>query len=308
MASPSPEPGAAPRVLCAGIAVVDHVYQLGHFPAPGTKNRARDFAVACGGCAANEAIAAARLGAHTRLIAPLGDDATGDSILALLAREGIDCAGAIRVAGARSSVSAVLVDPSGERAIVNFRDEALSTARIADPEAALAATDAVLVDNRFPELVLPLAQAARRRGLPVVLDADAPTRLTEDLFAACTHIVFSADGLRATTGRDDLVESLRQIAPLTDARLVVTDGPRGTFWLEGDAAEHLPAFPVRAVDTLGAGDVFHGAFLVAVARNLPQREAVRFSAAAAAIKCTRFGGISGAPTAVEVAGFLADGK
>jgi sulfofructose kinase len=292
-------------ILCAGSAVLDHVYRLDAFPLPGTKNKARDFALVGGGCAANEAVAIARLGGRARIVCPLGVDAVGDEILRGLAREGVDTTTAVRVSGARSPISAILVDGSGERIIVNNRDDSLNAARLDDPDAVLAGADAVLADNRFPDLTLPVLAAARARGLPVVLDGDRPTRETELFLTRSTHVVFSAEGLRATAGRHDLVEGLRALAGSTPAWLCVTDGPNGAWWLEGGAIRHAPAFPVAAIDTLGAGDVFHGAFVLQLAEGADVAAAVRFSAAAAAIKCTRFGGRDGAPSRAEVAAFLA---
>src|SRR3954466_14434255 len=137
------------RVLCAGIAVLDHVYHLEKFPLPGTKTRARDFALVGGGCAANAAVAIARLGGHASLAAPLGGDDVGDQIRAGLAAEGVDCRASVRVAGATSPISAILVDASGERIIVNRRDENLSAAALEGPDLLAGSCDAVLADNRF---------------------------------------------------------------------------------------------------------------------------------------------------------------
>jgi sugar/nucleoside kinase (ribokinase family) len=298
----------APRVLCAGITVEDHVYQLARFPAPGTKTRAREFALVGGGCAANGAVALARLGGRARLATPLGGppgtDAIGDRILARLMRDGVDCSAAVRVSGATSPISAILLDASGERMIVNHRDEALSTARVADPDALVADCDALLVDNRFVDFVLPLCHAGRRRGLPVVLDGDRPTRATDEFLNACSHIVFAAEGLRATANCDDLVAALKSTAARTSSFLAVTDGQNGVHWLHGGAPRRLPAHAVPVVDTLGAGDVFHGAFTLALAEGRDEVAALTFATAAAAVKCTRFGGIAGAPSRGEVAAFL----
>jgi sulfofructose kinase len=300
-----------PRILCAGIAVHDHVYRLDRFPVPGTKTRAREFVATGGGCAANAAVAVARLGGEAALAAPLGgpagEDAIGDWILAHLARERVDCAGVVRVSPARSPISAILVDASGERLIVNDRDERLSAARPVDPARAAAQCDALLVDNRFAEFVLPFCHAARARGMPIVLDGDRPTRASDQLLRACTHLVFAADGLRATAGRDELAAALRLIAQGTDAFVAVTDGSGGTLWLERGELRRLPAHSVEVVDTLAAGDVFHGAFALALAEGRDATDALGFATAAAAVKCTRFGGINGAPTRAEVEGFLATG-
>lgn len=300
--------GRPPRILCAGIAVHDHVFGFERFPSPGSKTRARSFAAVGGGCAANAAVAAARLGASTALASPLGGpsggDPIGDRILADLAREGIDCAGVVRVPGATSPISAILVDATGERLIVNHRDERLSDARVPDPERLLAGYDALLVDNRFADFVVPLCAAARRRMVPVVLDGDRPTQATHALFSACTHLVFAADGLRATAQRDDLADALRLVGSQASGFVAVTDGERGALWLEGGKVRRMSAYSVDAVDTTGAGDVFHGAFVLAVAEGQDEIAAMQFATAAAAIKCQRFGGIAGAPSRAEVDAFI----
>ncbi|MDQ2954094.1 MAG: PfkB family carbohydrate kinase [Pseudomonadota bacterium] len=284
------------------------MFALDQFPRPGAKTRAKDFVSAVGGCAANAAVAIARLAGRVKLAAPLGGplgvDSIGDEILAHLAREGVDCSSVTRVSGAVSSISAIFIDASGERLIVNHRDSKLTQARAANPDALVHNIGIVLIDNRFPEFVLPIAQAARRRGLAVVLDADEPTQRTNALLSACSHVIFSAEGLRAIGECDELAEALKRVAWRTDAFLVVTDGAHDMLWLETDRLRRLPAFRIHAVDTLAAGDVFHGAFALALGEGSDVANAMRFAAAAAALKCARFGGISGAPSRAEVENFL----
>ena len=205
-------------------------------------------------------------------------------------------------------MSAICIDPRGERAIVNYRDDRLAAARPSDPAAIVAAADAVLADNRFPEFVLPICRAARARGIPVVLDADKPTRATDILLSVASHVVFSAEGLRATADTPDLCAGLERIASVVDCFLAATDGANGVFWLPPGGAgrsRRMSAFPIEPIDTLAAGDVFHGAFALALAEGRDETEAIRFAAAAAAIKCTRFGGITGAPGRAEVEAFAA---
>jgi sugar/nucleoside kinase (ribokinase family) len=162
----------------------------------------------------------------------------------------------------------------------------------------VATAAAVLADNRFPEFVLPICEAARARGIPVVLDADKPTRSTDVLLTVASHVVFSAEGLRATAGTSDLGEGLARMAAATSSFVAVTDGKPAE-------RRAMSAFPIEPVDTLAAGDVFHGAFALWLAQGHPERAAMRFAAAAAAITCTRFGGITGAPARGEVEAFLA---
>ena len=299
-------------MLCTGIAVLDAVFGVDQFPVPQAKTQASAFMIVSGGCAANAAVAIARLGGRARFAGPLGGpagaEAIGDRILAALAGENVDCTACPRVPGVPSAMSAICIDPRGERAIVNYRDDRLAVARPEDPSGLVATAAAVLADNRFPEFVLPICEAAAARGIPVVLDADKPTRATDILLRIASHVVFSAEGLRATAGTDDLAAGLERIAATSHAFLAATDGPEGVYWrLPGTRGEgrRMAAFPIQAIDTLAAGDVFHGAFVLGLAEGQPEIAAMRFAAAAAAIKCTRFGGITGAPRRGEVEAFMA---
>lgn len=303
---------AGPEVVCTGIAVLDAVFRVAQFPVPEAKTQASAFMIISGGCAANAAIAIARLGGRARFAGPLGgppgQEEIGDRITAALAGEQVECGWCERVPGVPSSMSAICVDPRGERAIVNYRDDRLAAARPSDPAAIVATADAVLADNRFPEFVLPICEAARARGIPVVLDADKSTRATDILLSIASHVVFSAEGLRATAGTHDLCAGLERIAAVVGSFLAATDGANGMFWLPPGGpgrSRRMSAFPIEPIDTLAAGDVFHGAFALALAEGREETEAIRFAAAAAAIKCTRFGGITGAPGRAEVEAFAA---
>jgi sulfofructose kinase len=131
--------------------------------------------------------------------------------------------------------------------------------------------------------------------------------MSDDLFQIATHVVFSSECLRATTELDDLVAALTAIARTTPSFLAVTHGPHDVLWLEGASLHKTPVFPVKAIDTLGAGDVFHGAFALALAEGRDLAAALRFAAAAAGLKCTRLGGSMAAPYRAEVEALLATG-
>jgi len=299
----------APAILCAGIIVLDEVFQVERFPAPDGKVQAQGFFVVNGGCAANAAVAIARLGGRAVLAGPLGgpagEDLNGDRVLAALAREGVDYAPCPRLTGVATPLSAIFIDAQGERMIVTHRDRSIAEAVPSDPAGLAARADAVLADNRFPDFVRPICAAARDRGLTVVLDADRPTAMSDDLFQIATHVVFSGECLRATTGLDDLGAALSRIAETTPSFVAVTDGPRDVLWREGPILRRSPVFTVKAVDTLGAGDVFHGAFALALAEGRDVVAAMRFAAAAAGLKCARPGGSMGAPWRAEVDSLLA---
>src|SRR5215813_5418028 len=131
------------------------------------------------------------------------------------------------------------------------------------------------------------------------------TYVIEFRMADGTHVVFSAECLRATTGLDDLGAALAAMAGTTPTFLAVTQGPRDVLWRDGAALRKSPVFAVEAIDTLGAGDVFHGAFALALAEGRDVVAALRFAAAAAGLKCTRLGGSMAAPRRAEVEALLA---
>ena len=298
------------RILCAGIMVLDEVFRVDTFPEPDGKTVASEFFIVNGGCAANAAVAIARLGGRVALAGPMGgpagDDANGDLVLARLARENVDTFACQRVAGMATALSAIFIDKSGDRMIVTYSDKRIAAIAPHDPQALTADTDLLLADNRYPQFVRPICEAARRRGIPVVLDGDKPTIEDDPLFRVATHVVFSAECLRYTTGLSDLGAALTRIARHTEAFLAVSNGPNDIVYLEGGTLRPIPVFKIAAVDTLGAGDALHGGFALALGEGLGEVAAMRFGAATAAIKCTRLGGSAGAPSRAEVEAFLAE--
>jgi len=298
----------APRILCTGIIVLDEVFRVKEFPQPDGKVQATGFFIVNGGCAANAAVAIARLGGRVSLAGPMGgpagEDANGDRVLAALARENIDYTFCPRLPGLSTALSAIFMNERGDRTIVTYRDERVAAAVPPDPDAAVATADAVLADNRYPDFVQPICEAARRRNVPVVLDGDRPTVEDDSLFRVASHIIFSSECLRATTGVADLATGLQRIARRTGAFLAVSNGPNDIVFLEDGVVRQLPVFEIEAVDTLGAGDTFHGGFALAIAEGHSVIEAMRFGSAVAAIKCTRLGGPTGCPTRAEVETFL----
>jgi sugar/nucleoside kinase (ribokinase family) len=299
----------APRVLCAGIIVLDEVFCVDEFPQPDGKVQAKGFFAVNGGCAANAAVAIARLGGRATLAAPMGGpagkDDNGDRVLAALCRENVDCSACLRVAGFATALSAIFINARGDRMIVTYRDERIAAAAPDDAESLVAAADIVLADNRYPAFVTPICAAARRRGLAVVLDGDRPTVEGDPLFRLASHIIFSPECLRETTALADLGEGLRCIARNTDAFLAVSNGPDDIVFLQDGKLCRLPAFPISAVDTLGAGDALHGGFALALAEGNGEIEAMRFGVAVAGLKCTRLGGSAGMPARGEVEALLA---
>ncbi len=226
-------------------------------------------------------------------------------MLKALQREKIDCTFCQRIDGMATALSAIFMNARGDRTIVTYRDERIAATKPKDPDAIVANADAVLADNRYPDFVLPICEAARRRKLPILIDGDRPTVEDDPLFRLATHVIFSSECLRATTGASDLGDGLKRIAKKTGAFLAVSNGPGDIIYLDDGALRRAPVFKITAVDTLGAGDAFHGGFLLALAEGQSVPEAMRFGAAVAGIKCTRIGGPAGCPSRAEVEALLA---
>ncbi|OAF17072.1 sugar kinase [Bradyrhizobium neotropicale] len=293
----------APRILCIGIPVRDLTFRVESVPVRGSKANASHLSEVCGGNALNAAIAIARLGGRVAFAGPMGDarETSSGFILDRMAQDGIDTRHIVRMPGLTTPVSAIMIEPSGERTLTIYRDPALWTVKLPDADELLADCRAVLVESRCAAFCSDLCAEARRRGIAVIVGVDRAMALTDGLLTVASHLLFASEQVQETAGVADDGEALRTLARLTPAFLAATRGPRGTIWLnEAGELEETPAFPVEAVDTLGAGDAFHGAFTLRLAERGGVLEALRFAAAAAALKCTRFGGGQAAPQRIEV--------
>ncbi len=162
---------------------------------------------------------------------------------------------------------------------------------------------AVMADTRWEEGGLHLFAAARASGGVGVLDVDRAPRL-DGLTDAATHVAWAAQALREATGIADPREGLARVAQGASNWIAVTDGARGVWFTENGHIAHEKAFRITPVDTLAAGDVFHGALALGLAEGMGERGAVFSAAATAALKCTRFGGRAGTPTRAEVEDFM----
>ncbi|MBB6486647.1 sugar kinase [Rhizobium lusitanum] len=298
-------PADAPKhVLCVGAAVLDTLFRVRTLPSGEGKVLPYEMLQIAEGMASSAAYAVARLEGRASLWGAVGSDETGERIIRDLTAAGVATEGMLRVEGARSAVSTILVDDHGERLIVPFYDPKLHHDVKDFTHDDVAGFDAVLVDVRWPSLALEVLRTARGLGKPAVLDGDvAPDGIIERLAPEATHIVFSEPAARRLTGVADFAEMARLLKKkFSHAFICVTAGAAGSFWFDdqGDLIRHSPTIGIRALDTLAAGDIFHGAFALAIAEGMTPADAIQLSSVAAAMKCEVFGGRSGAPTRAEV--------
>ena len=274
------------RLVCLGIVVKDLVFRVPHIPSTPQKLTSTSLRTQFGGMAATAAAAAAALGGEVELWARIGGDETGQEIERALRRRGV--VPRLHVtSGSQSPVSAVIVDDAGERML------AVHTGNL-DPSVdwlpldLLSGVGAVHADYRWVEGSRALFQAARARGIPRVLDADAgnPAALRE-LVPLANHAIFSERGLADYAAGVPIEEALRQVASASGTVAGVTLGERGSVFFHAGQLQAFAAPRITPVNTNGAGDVFHGAYALALTRGLDWAQAVRYATATASLKCTR---------------------
>ena len=231
---------------------------------------------ALGGPAAVGAVAAARLGGTASLWGRRGNDPAGNQIARLLESEGVDTANYREFPGT-SPRCECFIRADGERFLFPYWGDEVPDDPDWIPDNAVADADALLIDGCWEEGGLVLARQARERSIPVVVDFDLDTPGVWELAGAATHVIADEDMAKAHGGVDGLIRKIESLG----AWGAVTLGDQGVVHKGG----RIPAHKVTVVDSTGAGDVFHGAFALAMAQNRREQEALRFASAAAALHC-----------------------
>lgn len=269
------------KIICAGLIAVDIVFEITDFPVKGTKNRATSSQVITGGGAMNAASAIASLGGQAHLVGAIGEDQFGIFLREKMSERGIDDRHVSMISGVETSRSANLITPDGDRTITNYRDAALT------PNGLILPTpfpyDAALVDTRWPIGALQIIDAASSAGKPAVIDAEAPVTEAAQALAQASHVVFSEQGLEDFCGASD-AEALQRATKQLGNWCAVTRGALPVLCHDGQQLTEVPIFPTIAMNTLGAGDVWHGAFTLALSIGQSELDAVRWANAAASLK------------------------
>lgn len=291
-----------PRMVALGAICTTAIFQVEQIEAPPAKVMAHNRCTVVDGMAISAACAFQKLGGQAQVWARVGQDPEADAMRQALALEGVDTRGLHTVVGARSSHAAVIVDAQGQRLVVPFHDPQVDTSPHWLPLHRLAQTDLLHCDVRWPEGAQAALQAARAQGVPTMVDGDvAPQAVLQGLMPLADYAVFSDAGLRVYTGESDVPAALLQVAALGHSRHVgASCGADGYFWVQDGRIFHAPAPQVQVVDTLAAGDVFHGALALAILEGQAMAAAARFACMAASLKCTQFGGRLGCPSRAEV--------
>jgi ribokinase len=298
---------APPHVVVVGSCNMDIVASGPHLPQAGQTVLMDTLATVPGGKGANQAIAVARAGAASVLLAAVGRDPAGDQILAALVAAGVDTAAVRRVEGP-SGTAMIMVGADGENLIAVVAGANACLTRLSDEErATIAGAAALLLQLEIPmATVTEAAEAGRAAGAMVVLNAAPPAQLSAELIAAVDVLVVNqseAESLSGDAGSQEAALRLLESVP----QVVVTLGAGGALFVSRDAAPltvHAPQ--VQAIDATGAGDVFVGFLAAALAEGRPVADAARRSCSAASISVERLGASASIPTRAEMEARLAE--
>ncbi len=264
------------HVLCVGMGFLDTRLCVARFPPRQRRESAFRRWDALGGPATVGAVAVVRLGGTASFWGRRGDDPAGERIATLLEEHGVDTAG-YRTFPGTSPTCEVFIPPDGDRYLFPHLGEGMPSEADWIPEEAVAAAGAVLIDGRWPEGGLRVAELAAAHNIPVVLDMDQDQPEIWPIAARATHVIADEDLATLQGGVETLLDRIQA----QGAWGAVTLGEEGVAFRGG----RVPSFPVEVVDSTGAGDVFHGAFALAMAQGRSELQAMRLACAAGALHC-----------------------
>jgi ribokinase len=288
-------------VVGVGHCAVDYLGVVPRFPEVDTKQEVSEFSQQGGGPAATAIVTLACFGVPTRMVAKVSDDHFGDFILEGLRSVGVDVSHVVVAPGHVSPFSFIAVESTtGKRTIFWTRGSVppLSPAEIR-PDV-LDGAGWLIIDGHQPAAQARVAEDARARGIKVVLDAGTLREGMGDL-VPLSHVLIASERfateIAPAAELEATLEELRSMGPET---CVITMGAEGSIGSDGARVVREPAHEVDVVDTTGAGDVFHGAFLYGMMQGWPVERCMRCASVAAALKCRSLGGRAGIPALEEV--------
>jgi ribokinase len=303
------------HITVVGSLNMDLVARAARIPQPGETIIGRDFHTLPGGKGANQAVAAARLGATVAMVGRVGGDAFARPLLDNLAAAGVDHTFVIQDSGAATGVALIVVDAAGQNSIVvasgaNMR---LSPADVEGAETAIAAADVLLLQLETSlETVTRAAQIAHARGVTVILNPAPAQPLPPALLSLVDLLVPNESETALLTGLP--IDSRARVEAAAGAlrasgvgAVILTLGERGALLAQAGGTQAFPAFTVTAVDTTAAGDAFMGGLAVALAEGQSLAESIRWGNAAGALAATQLGAQPSLPTRRAVEKFLTEG-
>ena len=299
------------NVVVIGSLNMDLVTRAPRLPRGGETLIGESFSTIPGGKGANQAVAAARLGAQVSMVGCVGSDAYGQQLRGALLAEGIDCQ-AVSVVDGSSGVALIVVDDNSQNAIVIVAgaNGELTPTVLERFDAVLQSADVIICQLEVPDATVGHAlKRGRELGKTVILNpAPASRALPAEWYAYVDYLIPNESEAMVLSGL--AVDSLEtaeaaatQLIASGAGKVIVTLGAQGLVFANGSSFEHFPAPRVKAVDTTAAGDTFVGGFAAALASGKDEAEAIRFGQVAAALSVTRAGAQPSIPTLLEVQAF-----
>lgn len=299
---------AAPhQIVGLGLATVDILTAVPHLPEPDAVYGVRALELQGGGPVASALVAAARLGSSCTMVGTTDRGVWGDLIVRELEADGVGTTHLARRTDGVASRSVILIEGgTGRRSILYSKGTVGEIEAGAVPTEAIERAKVLHLDGSHPDAALAAAEIARAAGVVVSLDGGAgePWPGMDRLLPLVDVLVVARRFAATVTGLDDPTEAGVALGDLGAQHVVVTDGPAGAWFWQGAESGHVAAFDIDAVDTTGAGDAFHGAYLHALLEGQPVEGRVRFASAVAALVCLHLGGRTGLPTRSGVDAFL----
>ena len=294
--------------MVVGSLNMDLIVRVPRLPSPGETVLGESLVQAAGGKGANQAVAAARLGAHVWMVGRVGDDAFGRDLQAGLRAQGIST-DQVRTSDRSTGAALIEVDPSGENTIAVAPGANATVAPDDVPSGLIASADVVVAQLEVPlDTVAAAFQAARAVGVRTVLNAAPAQPVPASLLAVCDAVVLNEHELAALSGgrgSSDEVATVRAVRSHSGQVMVVTLGARGAVAVLGDQVVRQASFEVDVVDTVGAGDAFVGGFVVGRWWSDGLASAIRLGCAAGALAATRPGAQPSLPARQDVDALLA---
>lgn len=287
-----------------GICSVDFLGVVEKYPVPGEKIPMTAFAKQGGGLTGTALVAAARLGVKTAYIGKLGEDEYSRFVLEEFQHDGVNVDQVVFAEGAQPPVAFIHVEQnSGERRVARYWKEFdLQPKEIAVE--VIRNSRMLFLEHHFVEAGIFAARLSKQAGGLVVVDAERNVAGFEPILHAADYIIVSQNFAAQQSGSADPEQSASRLQQKYGGIIVVTAGENGAFCRTPENTFYQPAFPVEVVDTTGAGDVFHGAFMAGLIEHWPLPKILEFAAAVAAMKCRGLGGRAMIPNRREVEAFL----
>jgi len=292
-----------------GLCALDYISIVEKFPGPDEKHDALKFSRQGGGPVPTALCTISHFGEKAAFIGKCGKDPEGGKIRNELKHFGVDTSGMVLDIDSRTPRAFIWVDSkNGARTVVLDRTEIADLALDELSEDLLKSCRFLHIDGRENKASLAAARIAKASGAEIVLDAGSPRENIHELMPLVDYMIVSKDFAEQYTTEHDPGKAAMKLLGLGFKAVVITLGDNGAICAAENKFFHRDAFKVNVVDTTGAGDVFHGAFIYGLGKEWDLEEIVEFSCAAAAIKCSRIGGRQGIPTVDEVVQFLEESK